>query len=91
MQEIKVNQLLHTKDGREIGNAIVTDVVCGRYTIMTDYGNKLKMLPIHVIQQHFFIGGMSMGNHKHYISEGEDMVAENVETFMNQINNDNER
>ena len=40
---MKINTVLHTKDGRKIGNAIVIGNANGLNTIKTDYGTELKL------------------------------------------------
>lgn len=38
-----LNTILHTKDGRKIGNAIITGRESYYWEITTDYGNKIKL------------------------------------------------
>ena len=40
---LNINTILHTKDGRKIGNAIVTGREGYYWEITTDYGNKVKL------------------------------------------------
>lgn len=40
---LDINTILHTKDGRKIGNAIVTGREGYYWEITTDYGNKVKL------------------------------------------------
>ena len=53
--DISVNTILHTKDGRKIGNAIVVKVDGMFCDIKTDYGNLVKGLCITDIEDLFFI------------------------------------
>ena len=39
----EINTILHTKDGRRIGNAIIIGRDGEYYVIKTDYGNELKL------------------------------------------------
>lgn len=42
-KNIEINTVLHTKDGRKIGNAIVIGYE-GKYNVIkTDYGNKVRL------------------------------------------------
>lgn len=41
--EVGVNTILHTKDGRQIGNAIVTAKEGEYYAVKTDYGNNVVL------------------------------------------------
>lgn len=41
--KLKLNTILHTRDGRKIGNAIVIGFDSDRVLIKTDYGNELKL------------------------------------------------
>ena len=43
-KEINIGTVLYTKKSKEIGNAIVTDIIGDVYIITTDYGNKAKFL-----------------------------------------------
>lgn len=44
MTHLNINQILYTKDGREIGNAIVHEIhQSGNVTIITDYGNHVRL------------------------------------------------
>jgi len=66
---LRVNTLLYTRDGRDIGNAIVTGVqrrsrLPWRYQIKTDYGNS-SMLCRAEIEVFFYIGGEAERDHKH--------------------------
>ena len=40
---LDINTILHTKDGRKIGNAIVTGREGYYWEITTDYGNKVRL------------------------------------------------
>jgi hypothetical protein len=39
MSELKINTILHTKDGGKIGNAIITGKIDKTWAVKTDYGN----------------------------------------------------
>ena len=41
--ELEIKTILHTKDGRKIGNAVIIGKDGYRWTVKTDYGNTLKM------------------------------------------------
>ncbi len=51
---ISVNTILHTRDGRKIGNAIVIGEENNFFNIKTDYGNTIK-LTISEINELFYI------------------------------------
>ncbi len=40
---LTVNTVLHTKDGRKIGNAIITEKEGSYNTIKTDYGSECRL------------------------------------------------
>jgi len=42
-QKMKVNQILYTKDGRYVGNAIITKITGESITAKTDYGNEIHL------------------------------------------------
>lgn len=61
------NTALLTKDGRVVGNAIITDYLDGNYLITTDYGNKIRFSEKEVESQ-WYIGKIkTVGNHKHAV------------------------
>lgn len=67
MRALRVNTLLYTRDGRDIGNAIVTGVqrrsrLPWCYQIKTDYGNS-SMLCRAEIEVFFHIGGVAERDH----------------------------
>jgi hypothetical protein len=70
---LKVNQILQTKDGRKLGNAIVIkdNGMQLTYDIKTDYGNELKGLTEKEIRSYFYIPNMveffNIEEHKHYV------------------------
>jgi len=39
---VKPNTLLFTRDGTQIGNAIVVECVGGLHTLLTDYGTRIR-------------------------------------------------
>ncbi len=51
---ININTILHTKDGRKIGNAIITGRDGYFWEVTTDYGSK-KMLTSQEIDKLFYI------------------------------------
>ncbi len=72
---MKVNQLLQTKDGRKIGNAIIVKDNGNQlnYNIKTDYGNEIKNITEKEIKQYFYIPEMkeqwNIESHKYYTKE----------------------
>ena len=48
---LDINTILHTKDGRKIGNAIVTGRDGYYWEITTDYGNKVKLTSEEIDEQ----------------------------------------
>ena len=48
---LNINTILHTKDGRKIGNAIVTGREGYYWEITTDYGNKVKLTSEEIDEQ----------------------------------------
>lgn len=44
MAKYQKNTILHTRDGRHIGNAIIQEVIESEYRIITDYGSQLSLL-----------------------------------------------
>ena len=55
---LDINTILHTKDGRKIGNAIVTGREGHYWEITTDYGNKVK-LTSEKIDEFFYIAWLN--------------------------------
>jgi hypothetical protein len=51
-----INTILHTKDGRKIGNAIITGREGYFWKIKTDYGNEIKQLTTEEVEEMFYIG-----------------------------------
>lgn len=80
MKLLKINTILHTKDGRQIGNAIVIGHHERFNIIKTDYGNELK-LTTEEINEQFYIAYTNMsasdkkymreirGDHKYFIKK----------------------
>lgn len=70
-KRLQVNTLLSTRDGRDIGNAIVTAILDRtskrRYRIKTDYGN-VSVLHREEIEVFFHIGAVAEPDHKHYVT-----------------------
>lgn len=68
--EIKINTVLATKDGRLVGNGIVVEKhpKKDRWMVKTDYGN---MAPFSgkEIRELFFIGPVAKPDHKHRVAE----------------------
>jgi len=65
---MKLNTVLHTKNGKFIGNAIIVSVTeTENYLIKTDYGNVLS-LNVSDIKKYFNIGEVSV-THKYAIIE----------------------
>lgn len=65
---IPKNTLLHTKDGRQQGNAIVRRWynISQLYSIKTDYGNLTRMSEAE-IHETFYIGPIAKPDHKHFV------------------------
>ena len=71
--DLLINTKLFTKDGRVVGNAIITGVeertydsrTIRCYSITTDYGNNLKMYEDE-LRNRFYIGDIADDTHKHY-------------------------
>jgi hypothetical protein len=61
---LKINTILHTKDGARIGNAIITGIEDNYYEITTDLGNKVKFTE-HEIDKHFNIAWSHFTKEKH--------------------------
>lgn len=68
---LAVNQILLTRDGRNVGNAIVTAVSTDDpilYSIKSDYGNESRALTIGEIEGMYYVGPMAQPDHKHFVS-----------------------
>ena len=64
-----VNTVLHTKDGRKIGNALIIDKDDNYNIIKTDYGNECKFTD-NEIDEYFYIAYSDlMGEEKEYMLE----------------------
>lgn len=61
------NTALLTKDGRVVGNAIITDYLDGNYLITTDYGNKIKFSEKEVESQWYIGKVKNVSNHKYAV------------------------
>lgn len=59
------NVTLHTKDGRKMGNAIVTGNDEVRYFIKSDYGNEAALSPDE-LNELYYIGTLTDETHKHF-------------------------
>jgi hypothetical protein len=76
MEKIKVNTILKTKDGRQVGNAIVIEEFIEHYwEIKTDYGNTM-VLNENEIREMFYIESDDNNDdipakekHKHLINQ----------------------
>ena len=62
---MKINTVLYTKNGKDIGNAIITDVEGEVYELTTDYGNVIR-LNKSKIEKLFYIGGEARPDHIYY-------------------------
>jgi hypothetical protein len=70
---MNINTLLYTKDGRIIGNAIVTEKLPdSKWKIKTDYGNEVILMEIE-ISPIFYIG------HEHIDPYSSQYAEENIE------------
>ena len=79
---MKPNTLLFTRDGTQIGNAIVVEVVGYLHTLLTDYGNVIYGMPANELSGLFTFGTTpatrrtdvwpwnSSSTHKHYTRRG---------------------
>ena len=77
---MKVNTVLHTKDGRKIGNAIIIGNEGKFNLVKTDYGTETKLTDEEV-QELFYVGysdlsieelelmRATIGEHKNYIKQ----------------------
>lgn len=65
--KLKVNDVLFTKDGRKVGNSIVTTVGKLGIEITTDYGNML-FIKYTRLEELFFLGNLKEAtpDHKHF-------------------------
>lgn len=75
MPKLGLNQILLTKDGRKIGNAIV--IKESPLVIKTDYGTTLNSLSEKEISELFYLADMTehwdVSNHKNFVNgESED-------------------
>jgi len=65
---LQINQILQTKDGRIIGNAIITSVE--PLTIITDYGNTLVGTTSEEVHELWYLPDMSewydIDTHRNY-------------------------
>lgn len=65
---IQVNTILKTKDGRKVGNAIVTNINIpnrGNHRVVTDYGNLMNLTESEIIGL-FHLGELATKEHKNY-------------------------
>ncbi len=70
---LEINTILHTRDGRKIGNAIIVSITDKTYHIVTDYGNKCSC-NLKEIKELFYIQKKTddeylnycRSTHKHY-------------------------
>jgi len=71
MNKFKLNQLLLTKDGRKIGNAIIVQE--NPLHIKTDYGNLMTNLSKDELEMYFYFPDMkdfySIDGHKHFVKK----------------------
>lgn len=65
---VPVNTILFTKDGRNIGNAIVVDISDGLVTVKTDYGNEARKLNLSEVHTLFNVGPVAEPDHKHFVA-----------------------
>jgi hypothetical protein len=96
---LKVNQILLTRDGRKIGNALITKhlmaeevygIMTPMFEITTDYGDKVKMSGSE-IQELFYKGGMGDDTHKNYAKPTkEEFDATSEELLYGRIGETNE-
>lgn len=77
---MKPNTLLFTRDGTQIGNAIVVECVSGKHTVLTDYGNVVRPMTTDDLSAFFIFRGAAAesvrevwpraSTHKHYTRRG---------------------
>ncbi len=67
MGKLKLNTTLYTKDGRRIGNAIVTGSGDDVTHIKTDYGNEAS-ISRHVLKDLFWVGVVALSSHKNFVT-----------------------
>ena len=74
IEELCVNRVLYTKDGRKVGNGIIVDKselhlpkLSKLFEIITDYGN-VNILDESRINKLFIIGPMASSAHKNYVN-----------------------
>lgn len=64
-----INTILLTKDGRRVGNGIVTGVTNinseNLYFIKTDYGNNIQVKESD-IDAYFYVGSVARSDHKNF-------------------------
>ncbi len=77
--QLKLNTILHTKDGRKVGNAIITAEKNGLFEITTDYGNKLTNFTSNQIHEWFYIAWVDINKELDYYTceEMQEYVASN--------------
>jgi len=76
---VKPNTLLFTRDGTQIGNAIVVECVGGLHTLLTDYGTRIREMTTAELSGLFVFNKTAKGvhdlakpwpTHKHYTRRG---------------------
>jgi hypothetical protein len=78
---VKPNTLLFTRDGTQIGNAIVVECVGGLHTLLTDYGTRIREMTTKDLSGLFVFGDSATAKgvldldkpwptHKHYTRRG---------------------
>ena len=72
-----INTILHTKDGRKIGNAIITGREGEYWKIKTDYGNEIQRLTTQEIEDLFFIAwaDCTKDEHGYTCAEMQEMMS----------------
>lgn len=69
MNKFKLNQLLFTKDGRKVGNAIIVNE--NPIHVKTDYGSLMIEWTKEELEDHFYFPDMDLHwnieDHKHYV------------------------
>jgi hypothetical protein len=63
--ELKINTILQTKDGRNFGNGIVIGTRENYYLIKSDYGNEIRFNEDE-INEYFYIGPVADSTHKYF-------------------------
>lgn len=67
--KLKLNTILHTKDGRKIGNAIIIGKENEYNIIKTDYGNEYRLTNSEVLEYFYIAYSDLTKEEKQYIAD----------------------